>query len=100
MKKQLIEFLGNAQCFCGGIINIIEQEKTVIRLDPNGMAIDFNIEEYKIHGECPICGEHFEIEMDGMIYHPVNRLKKLIPTLDTVQFTWPNPFGYKKNERV
>jgi len=98
--KHLIEFLGMGQCFCGETITIIEKEETEIELEPNGIPVEFITTEYNVYGECRHCGQIFEIEKEGMIYHPVNRLKKLIPTLDTAQFTWPNPFGYKKNERM
>ncbi|MCK9198086.1 MAG: hypothetical protein M0P49_00615 [Bacilli bacterium] len=98
--RQLIEFLGMGQCFgCGGTITIVEKEETEIELEPNGMPVEFVTTEYSLYGECRSCGELFEMEKIGLEYRPINRLKKLIPTLDTMQFVWLNPFGYKKNER-
>ena len=97
--KQLIEFLGMGQCFCGGTITIVEKEKIEVELEPNGIPIEFTTTEYSVYGECRSCGQHFDIEKIGLSYRPINRLKKLIPTLDTIQIAWLNPFGYKKNER-
>ncbi len=99
--KELIEFLGNGQCFiCGGTIKIIEIEQTEIDLEPNGMPNNFETVNYIVYGMCPTCGKLFNVEKVNMSYRQVNRLKKLIPTLELVENLGLNPFGYKKNERV
>jgi len=98
--KQLIELLGNGQCFvCGETITIIESEETEIELEPDGSPIEFVTTEYDIYGECRFCGQLFKVEKVGLSYRAINKLKQRIPTLEIVENLGLNPFGYKKNER-
>ncbi len=96
--KQLIELLGNGQCFCGETITIVEVEETEIELEPDGMPVEFVTTEYRIYGECRSCGQLFNVEKIGLAYRSTNRLKELLPKFNVTQHP-KNPFGYKKNER-
>ncbi len=98
--KNIIEFLGNGQCECGGLITYHENESTTITVLPDGTPEDFNTDSYTIKGVCKKCGKVFtNIEKEGITFKPVNRLKQLVPTLQLVENLGLNPFGYDKGEK-
>ncbi len=97
--KQAIEFLGDGQCYiCGHPITVVEEETTEITLDPKGLPINFNTLHYNTFGECKNCGKLYpSIEKNNLGFRPVNRLKRLVPSLQiTDNNDKINPFGYRR----